>query len=271
MKAPIKERIILLRYKRIMPDSYASLCGAFRAFVAKFQADGALSEELLYQPEVSFPAPPVGDKEPDWSQLKVSLERPSRFWDKSHRLCVQIFRECFSVNLVTKNGYEDCGFTELCAFYDLILPFLKEHKHAFESTQFSVDYVNQLSGAQLKDFLEKDGNTLAVGKLLNMPALGPTIPGMSFRPPIEQHLNYGFEDPKDGSPLDRTSVNIVIPEPKDGTNWTVNIMLRSERLQCSNLFDSDDNSLLQLMHEHVRACFNYVFAPSALNLMELHK
>ena len=270
MKAPIKERLVVLRYKRIASAMYGALCVDLKQYLAKSLLDMQMSEERLYQPNVSFPAPPIGEKEPDWSQLKVSLDRPSRFWNAAHDRCIQLFRDCITINLITKPNSSEESFKDLCAFFLRIVPFLKDHSKAFDELRFSLDYVNQFKGAQLDDFLEKDGDTLEVGKLINMPALGPAIPGMSFRPPIEQHLNYGPDADAVPRSQNRVFVSISIPEPTAAKNWLVNVTFRAEPLRSANLLkDMDVSMVLSGMHESVRSCFKNVFAAYARDKMEL--
>lgn len=270
MKAPIKERIVVLRYKRITSALYGALCDELKQYLRDSLPDVQMAEERLYQPNVSFPAPPVGEKEPDWSQLKVSLDRPSRFWNVSHDRCIQLFRDCFTVNLITKPSSSGGNFNDLCAFFMRIAPFLKKHSKSFEELRFSLDYVNQFKGSQLNDFLEKDGDTLSVGKLINTPVLGPTIPGMSFRPPVEQHLNYGPDTESGAASRNKVFVSISIPEPKPAKNWLVNVTFRAEPLRSAGLLKDEDMAMvLSGMHESVRSCFKNVFAQYALDKMEL--
>jgi len=270
MRAPIKERIVVLRYKRLADEAYRSLYDAWVAFVSKLPAGKCLSEEKLFQ--LSFPQSQIQVQQPDWSKLSVTVDYPSRFWNAGHTHCVQFFKDCFSINLVSGKDQDGGSYEKLCEFLMDIMPFVHEHAKAFVGSCFSLDYVNQLSGAQLTDFLERDGLTLSVGKLLNVPSLGPAIPGLAFKAPVRQIMNYGAESADDPAHPYKLLVSIDIPEPSPPKHWVVSVTFRAEPVAQIGISDASAFKMhLDGLHEMIRTSFGCVFNKTALEKMELCK
>lgn len=270
MKAPIKERIVVLRYKRLSDEAYRNLCDAWSVFVSKLPTDKCLKEEKLFQ--LSFPKSQIQVQQPDWSKLSVTVDYPSRFWNAAHTHCVQFFKDCFSINLVSGKDQDGGSYEKLCEFLMDIMPFVHEHAKAFAESRFSLDYVNQLSGAQLTDFLERDGLTLSVGKLLNVPSLGPAIPGLAFKAPVRQIMNYGAEAANDPAHPYKLLVSIDIPEPNPPTHWVVSVTFRAEPVVQIGMSDASAFKMhLDGLHEMIRTSFGCVFNKAALEKMELGK
>lgn len=76
-RAPIKERIVALRYKRVTDEVYREVCDALGAFLLRAFPDDGFVVERLNRPEVTLPCPTIGDEEPDWG-VSVSIENATR-------------------------------------------------------------------------------------------------------------------------------------------------------------------------------------------------
>ena len=224
MKAPIKERIIVLRYKRLADEAYRKICSALLDFLAKGLADEFFVEEKMNLPSVALPVATLGSIEPDWAQLKISVDRPSRFWNHDKTKCIQFYREYLTVNLIDDfEGKVVGSYEELCKFFVRLLPFFKLVDADLHVQHAGIDYQNILIGDQLVDFVKQDGEFLEVADIFRTDIVNVKIKGARAQTPFRFETSYG-QDPKQATrfpALLRVTINVP-NRPKSG--WQVYVL-----------------------------------------------
>lgn len=268
-RAPIKERIVALRYKRVTDEVYREVCDALGAFLLRAFPDDGFVVERLNRPEVTLPCPTIGDEEPDWSQVKVSVDRPSRFWSADHTKCIQFFKDCLTVNLISGGERTPWRHGDLFAFFEALLPFIVAHDRRFEISKCSVDYQNLLDQGQLKPYIVNNGETLELARLLKGNVLGQSIDGATFTPPIIHKVSYAPDRAAAKAVLfpARLDVEIVVPRiGRDG--WMVKVML-SAAGTFPGLAKEVLLKYLNQMHEAVTKGFRTTFTDEVVATTEL--
>lgn len=224
MKAPINERIIVLRYKRLADEVYRKTCDVLLGFLAKDLADESFVEERMNLPSVTLPIATLGSVEPDWAQLKVSIDRPSRFWNHNRTKCIQFYREYLTVNLIDDLEGKVLGsYKELCEFFVRLLPFFKLVDADLHVRRVGIDYQNILIGDQLVDFIKQDGEFLEVADIFRNDIVNVKISGTRALTPFRFETSYG-QDPKQTArfpALLRVTINVP-NRPKAG--WQVYVL-----------------------------------------------
>lgn len=269
--ALIRERIVALRYKSVSDEVYREVCDALGVFLSSVFPDEGFAAERLNRPEVTLPAPTIGAEEPDWAQVKVSVDRPSRFWNAMRTRCVQFFKDCLTINLISTDGGNVWTHGDLFAFVDSLLPFLGEHARQFEITKCSVDYQNVLEGDQLSSYIINNGQTLQLAGLLKGNVLGQSIDGATFTPPIIHKVSYApdRESSTGKSFPARLDVEIVVPRiGKSG--WCVKVML-SAAGDFPGLAKNVLLEYLNQMHGVVTKGFRTTFTDTIVSQTELAK
>ena len=224
MKAPIKERIIVLQYKRLADEVYRKICDALSGFLANDLADESFVEERRNLPSVTLPAATLGSIEPDWAQLKISVDRPSRFWNHDKTKCIQFYREYLTVNLIDDfEGKVVGSYEELCDFFVRLLPFFKSVDDDLHVRRAGIDYQNILIGDQLVDFVKQNGEFLEVADIFRNDIVNVKIAGARAQTPFRFETSYG-QDPKQMTQfpaLLRVTINVP-NRPKSG--WQVYVL-----------------------------------------------
>ena len=224
MKAPIKERIIVLQYKRLADEAYRKICDALLGFLAKDISDELFFEEKMNLPSVTLPVATLGGVEPDWTQFKVSIDRPSRFWNHDKTKCIQFYREYLTVNLIDDfEGKVVGSYEELCEFFVRLLPFFKSVDADLHVRRAGIDYQNILIGNQLVDFVRQGGEFLDVADIFRNDIENVKIPGTRAQTPFRFETSYG-QDPKQTTRFPALlRVTIDVPNrPKAG--WQVYVL-----------------------------------------------
>ena len=224
MKAPIKERIIVLRYKRLADEAYRKICDELLGFLAKGLADESFVEERMNLPSVTLPVATLGSTEPDWSQLKVSIDRPSRFWNYDKTKCIQFYREYLTVNLIDDlEGKAVGSYEELCGFFLRLLPFFKSADADLHVQRAGIDYQNILIGDQLVDFVKQDGEFLEVADIFRNDIVNVKIAGARAQTPFRFETSYG-KDPKQAVRFPALlKVTINVPN-RPSSGWQVHVL-----------------------------------------------
>jgi len=224
MRAPIKERIVVFRYKRLADDAYRKVCDALSAFLKTELADESFTEERMNLPSVAIPIPTVGNIDPDWAQLKVSVDRPSRFWNSDHTKCLQFFKNILTINLIENDEKCKGSHEALFSFFEKLLPFLSEHGKVFEVTNAGIDYQNLLEGEQVSDFLTRGGTTLEVAKIFRSDIVGCAMEGAMALAPLRHQTTFDL-DPDNKTQFPATlAVSINVPDRSVG-GWQVHVLL----------------------------------------------
>ena len=218
MKAPIKERIIVLQYKRLADEVYRKICDALSGFLAKDLAGECFVEERMNLPSVTLPGATLGSIEPDWAQLKVSIDRPSRFWNHDKTKCIQFYREYLTVNLIDDLEGKVVGrYEELYEFFVRLLPFFKSVDADLHVRRAGIDYQNILIGDQLVDFVKQDGEFLEVAEIFRNDIVNVKIAG------ARAQTSYG-QDPKQTTRLPALlRVTINVPH-RSRVGWQVYVL-----------------------------------------------
>ena len=271
-KAPIKERIVALRYKNVSDEVYREVCDALGVFLSvTFPNDGFVAERMN-RPEVTLPIPTFGDIEPDWTKVKVSVDRPSRFWSSDRTKCIQFFKDCLTINLISGAEKSPWSHGDLFSFFEALLPFVVAHEKRFEILKCSVDYQNLLNQDQLKPYIVNNGETLELARLLKGNVLGQSIDGATFTPPIIHKVSYAPD--RDTTKADlfpaRLDVEIVVPRiGRDG--WAVKVMLSAAGAEFPGLDKKGLLTYLDQMHDAVTKGFRTTFTDEIVATTECAK
>lgn len=268
-KAPIKERIVALRYKTVSDEVYREICDALGVFLSStFPNDGFVAERMN-RPKVTLPIPTFGDVEPDWTKVKVSVDRPSRFWNSDRSKCVQFFKDYLTVNLISGSSKSSWRHSDLFAFFEALLPFLAAHEKKFEFSECSVDYQNVLEQEQLLPYITNNGVTLEIVRVLQGNVLGQKIDGAMCTPPIIHKFSYAPHDDAKSAELFPARLDVEIIVPQTGRNgWTVQVMLRAAG-KFPGLNKSDILKYLDQMHGVVTKGFRTTFANEIVSQTEV--
>lgn len=270
MKAPIKERIVVLRYKRLDVEAYRRICDMLKGFLLAKLSDLSFSEERINSPEVTVPVPTVGAQEPDWSKLKVSIDRQSRFWNAQHTRCVQFFRDYLTINCIVPSPSKPGSYSELKEFFVALLPFLRENAKAFKILTAGIDYENRLDDLHLQAFLKDGGQRLELQELFNCFRVGPRIDGADFVTPINQKTSW--TSLPDTTPYAyRLTESIEVPATKATDGWRVRVLLSASSAQFPGLDSDSVQDFFDCMHGVIDAGFHATFTETALKEIGVSK
>jgi len=264
MKAPVRERIVVFRYKRLEVEVYRKICDALGPYLCQNFPNEKFTEERLNSPEVTIPLQTVGDQEPDWSQLKVSIDRPSRFWNEARTRCVQFFRDYLTLNCIVTNASNVGTYGDLEQFLKTVLPFLAERSDEFKIETASIDYENQLGATHLKNCLTNDGRTLELQRLFKCFVAGPAISGTSFVTPLNQKITWEGQSAEVPWRY-RLTETIDVPSTQEVGGWHVRVLLSAASAQFPGM---DSSSVVQFfagMHKVIRDGFAATFTQTVLD------
>ena len=226
MRAPIKERIVVLRYARMDDEVYRNVCDALFPYLESSFEQDPFVKERLNTPSVTMPLPTIGEQEPDWAQVRVAIDQTYRFWNGSRTRCIQFFKDYLTVNLIeAKSVCKAAGsHEELFDFFLKVLPFISQHAKAFKMTGAGLDYLNVLSEDQLFQYLTNDGKTLELAHLFRSDMIGRAIPGAMSLTPLVHQTVYG-PDPLATAPFPaRLTVSVRVPD-RGPDGWRVEVLL----------------------------------------------
>ncbi len=269
MKAPIKERIVAIRYKAISDEVYHEVCDALTVFLTKaFPSDGFTAEKLNI-PKVTLPATTFGDEEPDWTKVKISVDRPSRFWNAGRTRCVQFFKDCLTINLISVDGQGEWSHHNLFAFFTDMLPFVLEHGKKFSITTCSVDYQNVLDYNQLEPYIINDGKTLELARVLRGNVLGQSIDGATFTLPFIHKVSYAPDRNMTGVVSFSANLNVeIVVRQLVGNKLRVQVMFSAAGERFPGLSKDILLTYLDQMHEAVTQGFLKTFSDEIVGEVE---
>ncbi len=269
MKAPIKERIVAIRYKAISDEVYHEVCDALVVFLTEAFPNDGFTAEKLNIPKVTLPVATLGDEEPDWSKVRVSVDRPSRFWNAGRTRCIQFFKDCFTINLISLDGQKEWSHSDLFAFTEDLLPFITMHDKKFEDAICSVDYLNALDRSQLEPYIVNDGKTLELARVLKGSILGQTIAGAMPTTPFSYRLSYApAQNIEEAKPFPAL-LNIDISVPQLGANsWCIKVGLSAVGTYFPGFSKDAFLKYLDRMHAAVTQGFCVTFSEGVLGSME---
>ena len=258
MKAPIKERIVVLRYKRLDETQYREIYDSLTTFMSSSAEVPYVAERLNF-PHATLPVPTTGEHDPDWAQFKVAIEYNYRFWNQSRTRCVQLFHDYMTVNLIENDKRDVPGsHEELFAFFETILPFISKHRKSFALTSAGIDYFNHLDSAQLAPYLINNGLQLEITKLFRGDMIGCGIPHAMPVAPLSRRTVYG-PDPSVRSQFPAQLV-ITINIPNKGPNEKHVDVLFSASGKLSDLSRDNVMKFLEAMHKSVYDGFCATFS-----------
>ena len=257
MRPPIRERIVVFRYKPLDDAVYSGVLDSLSRFLKDHCSADGFKEETMNRPVVTLPLATIGDKEPDWSSLKVSVDRPSRFWSEDRAKCVQFFNDYLTFNLITQQARPVRSHEDLFDFFMKFLPFLEKHRKDLSITKAGIDYLNELDPDQLSPFTVNAGRTLEIARILRGPMLGQKIDGAMFTPPVIHKFSYAPNETSSGSFPAVLSVEIVLPENK-GNGWNMRVLFSASG-EFPGFAQPGISRFLEQMHDAVRKGFLSTF------------
>ena len=158
MANPVQERVMVFFFKELKEDAVETLRLAVEDFLKGNFGVERFAMKRINQPVVTRPKRTEGEVEPDWSKLKVGLDRFYRYETSDGLFMFQLSKEFFSFNVL--NGDDETkgagSSDDLFAFYESLKAFVLgqlSNRVKIENAHYDVIY--RLGQDLLKDFLER--------------------------------------------------------------------------------------------------------------------
>lgn len=280
MANPVKERVMVFFFKAVKEDVLEALRGSFEEFLKAHFGEVGFVNTRINRPTISRPKCTEGDVEPDWTKLKVGVNRLYRYETSDGRFMFQLSREFFSYNaLDVEEGAQGAGSVgALLAFCESLNDFAVNtlvRRVKIEDAHYDTIYC--VKQEELKAFLEQPRPTggydyYNVFKLFRNLGEGSSKDAWGFVSPLEQH--FQFNKRKDN---DRRVVEMDV---KAGQNSKGEWYLEVKTACYAHLVKTFEDSLRKLrymlkMLPEFEGCqqvlLGRVFSDSALKVLECEK
>lgn len=158
MANPVQERVMVFFFKELKEDAVEALRLSFEGFLKDHFGVERFAMKRINQPVVTRPKRTEGDVEPDWSKLKVGLDRFYRYETSDGLFMFQLSKEFFSLNVL--NGDDEVkgagSSDDLLGFYESLKAFVLEQlSRRIKIEEAHYDVIYRLGQDLLKDFLER--------------------------------------------------------------------------------------------------------------------
>lgn len=198
MGTPVKERVMVFFFKVIKEELLDELNRELGLFFKTNFGEANFNCLRINIPSVTGPGKTEGDDEPDWTRLKVSVDRLYRYKTSDGRFMFQLARDFFSINALDRKDGDlgACSGKELGDFYERTKDFLVSvlsKKIKVEDAHYDMIYV--LKQESLLDFLEQPRTDGSYGyynifKLFANLGEGTCNDDWGFVSPLEQHFLF---------------------------------------------------------------------------------
>lgn len=276
MRNPIKERVLVLQLKGLSPDNYVRASENIRKLVLERLSGYSFEEKTLKIPQVRRPKRTIDGKEPDWSELRLSVKRICIFEDRQNQILIQLSNEFLSVNSITGKD-DDLGagsFECLFKFYKAFVSALNDYDVRFlkpESLRSQVLYVfDREALAPFVTDVDNRGypNYLDIRRFLQ-PGIIPKIDVIEMCPPLDMNANYQVKRPEGGYVGIEVAIDIEYKRREQYEGWEFMFDLTIEaprKLDDRNRWGVED---LQDMDTIASDCLPRFFLEDALDLWGL--
>lgn len=266
MRPPIKERIIGLPFdKPLNLTEYKDLLSRVKTKVFSLVDCSASDEVEISQPIINgIPKGTVGGTSPDWSTIRLGVERIWRI-KINNKFWLQLMSKGLSFHFVTPDGGEIGVFQDLLDFYQQMLPnIVNDIDLIHKVSKIDAIFINRMNNDDLVDFIEGNGSSLNVAKLLNFPGIRVRSNEVKPCPPSFQSTSYFVKNI-------RLRVDLVIPASKPN-DWIVELVINGSvqnvRLTADNGWCA--KTYFPEIHKHIFSLFKTTMSEVAFNSMNIN-
>lgn len=268
MKAPVKERIIGIGFRDgLSNESIRAIHAQMPSLLA-----GAGDYEVVHTTEITrpvinhMPLPTEDGSMPDWSSVRLGVDRCHRFELAGGRY-IQLTRRAVTFHLIEKNDDVTFSFSDLLSFYECAMGALAVPLDVLhQSALLRIHYLNHLEGDALRPFLSNAGSTLDIASLICMSRFGAHPSDFRPCPPSFQTTTYMLGD----NSRITLNVDLAIPRTPDGKwifDFPISAQVDGHRLTSENRWGSRD--ILPKMHMGIYQLFRGLLTENALRHMDI--
>lgn len=198
MSDPIKERILIIRFKTLESSVFEGIFSLIKAYVKTKLADYEFVEEWRKIPEIKKPRMTDNGDEPDWSQMKLSVFRIARLKDKKNGILIQLSEDFLTINAISCEALNGIGdFDRLLQFYERFVPCLDDRVGSrFRDVKLKTEVVYGFDQEALQDFIiEKDcpgkRDYFDIQSIIH-PGIESKPEGFDMNPPLHLSSHYSL-------------------------------------------------------------------------------
>ena len=198
MSDPIKERILIIRFKTLESSVFEGVFALIKAYVESKFRDYEFVEEWRKIPEIKKPRMTDNGDEPDWSQMKLSVFRIARLKDKKNGFLIQLSEDFLTINAIPGEALNGIGdFDRLLQFYERFVPCLDDRVGSrFRNVKLKTEVVYGFDQESLQDFIiEKDTpgkkDYFDIQNIIH-PGIESKPEGFDMNPPLHLSSHYSL-------------------------------------------------------------------------------
>jgi len=244
MDSPVQERLIAISYEALDQD----VCLDLQRLLHKTLVEGGNPQWELVQsissPHITMPEESARSEAPDWSKMKLFVDRCYRYQRTDKKVLVQFCKNFMTINVAAKadEGISCPAFDVLVeAFHDL-LPFVRDTlitRVRLRDLQYEAVY--RLTEEYLRPLLSTRYHAdqldyLDVFSLLRSFSSGVNRDEWELDIPLRQELVYHVKGDKDQK---RLKINVLVNQD-NRTGWFVNIDFVAVSLRIRGMKTSDE-------------------------------
>ena len=233
MRKPVREHVLVILFNELSSVQFTKVKESLSRFLDKVYCSENCSFEckIASIPHVTTPDPTFDGSDPNWSDLKIRVQRVYRYVCKSKLLAVQLSNGFMTINaLRSKETHEPSSFAEWCAQCEEIVRFWGDSDlPAVKFRDFRYECVYEFSEEHLLPFLKHKSQQdyfdyFELRDFMHNPCQDPQLQGFDFFPPFYQRARY---EVKQGGEPHQLRLEINVPKPDSGENksseWCVRV------------------------------------------------
>ena len=230
MKNIVQEYLVVFRYDSLDQESYFAIYKELDDFLATLGTSRWHLVETMNMPVVTIPQESVIMESPDWSKMKIFLDRRYRYRTSDDKVLIQFCKDFMTVNVakMPENDYCEPSFDRLYDELKSLLPFIRDKLgHAVTLRNLQYESVYHLKKDHLSPLLASKYNPklqdyLDIFGLLRSFAQEVNRDVWELEKPLRQELVYHIKDDK----LKKiVGINTFV-NSNDRCDWFANINIK---------------------------------------------
>ena len=123
----VQERLIAIAYEPLAPEACLSLYRALDAHIKGCGGEHWLSDKTISRPAVSIPSESLASEAPDWTKMKMFVDRCYRYKSDDDKALVQFCKNFMTINVarLNKKDCEEPLYDRLHIEFAQLLPFIR--------------------------------------------------------------------------------------------------------------------------------------------------
>lgn len=215
MRDFIQERLVAIAYEPLDQEGCLGLYRALDGFLKGLEGAHWLTDKMVNRPVVTLPSESLSSDAPDWTKMKMFVDRCYRYKSDDDKVLVQFCKNFMTINVarLSKSDCEEPSFDRVHKEFAQLLPFIRDtliKDVRLRDLQYEVVY--RLNAKHLAPLLssryhENTLDYLDVFRLLRSFASDVNRDEWELDIPLKQELVYHI---KDDPELKKLRLNVFV-------------------------------------------------------------